>query len=128
MTARLDFPSPHELASVTHRVVQFSEIPTQNLLLHLAGEQFQRVLPAWAKDFFEAEEQSGGILGATLKAYANANMNALKAAQLLQVHPNTIYSRMQKILDISGLEPKNYHSLTELLIVINSRPNTNELH
>jgi len=111
-----------DLADVSQRVVQLSEIPVQQLLLYLAGEQFQRVLPAWANGFFHAEEKSRGILSATLQAYANANMNVLKAAQILDIHPNTIYSRMQKIHDLTGLDPKSYHALTELLTVINSRP------
>ncbi|MDH3688757.1 MAG: helix-turn-helix domain-containing protein [Gammaproteobacteria bacterium] len=106
-----------ELADVTHRVVQFSEIPTRRLMLHLAGEEFQRVLPVWSSEFFVADEKAGGSLVATIRAYANANMNVLKAAEQLSVHPNTIYSRFQKILDITGLDARSYHTLTELLIV-----------
>jgi len=44
-------------------------------------------------------------------------MNILKAAEMLKVHPNTIYSRLQKILDITGLEARSYHALTELLLI-----------
>jgi len=106
-----------DLASVTDRVVQFSEIPARRLLMHLAGEQFQRALPAWASKFNLADEKSGGALVTTLRAYANANMNVLKAADDLSVHPNTIYARMQRILDLTDLDARSYHALTELLIV-----------
>lgn len=106
-----------ELADVTQRVVQFSEIRARQLMMHLAGEELQRVLPAWTTAFFAADERAGGALVATLRAYANANMNVLKAADKLSVHPNTIYSRMQKILDITSLDARSYHTLTELLIV-----------
>ena len=106
-----------ELASVTNRVVQFSEIPARRLLMHLAGEQFQRALPGWAGKFILADEKAGGALVTTLRAYANANMNVLKAADDLSVHPNTIYARMQRILDLTDLDARSYHALTELLIV-----------
>lgn len=106
-----------ELADVTHRVAQTSQISARSLLLHLGREQFQRVLPVWARDFLVADDKSEGALVATLRAYANADMKVLQAAQKLSVHPNTIYARFQRILDITGLEPRSYHALTDLLIV-----------
>lgn len=105
------------LTSVANRVVQFAEVPTRRLLLHLAGEDLQHALPAWAGEFIHADENSDGVLIATLRAYADANMNVLKAADNLSVHPNTIYSRMQKILDITHLDARSFHALSELLIV-----------
>ena len=107
-----------ELANVSNRVVQLSQVPVNRLLLHLAGEQFLKILPSWANQLFLIDQQSNGKLSATLKAYARANMNALKAAHRLSVHPNTIYMRMQKIRDSTGLDPKSYQALTELLIVV----------
>jgi len=106
-----------ELASVSQRVVQFSEIPLRRLLLHFAAEDFRRVLPAWANAFHEADDIAGGALAATLRAYAGTDMNVLKAAQTLGVHPNTVYARLQRIFDISGLQARSYDALTDLLIV-----------
>jgi purine catabolism regulator len=106
-----------ELAGVTRRVVQFSAIPLRRLLLHFAAADFQRVLPAWADEFYDADDKAGGALIATLHAYAGADMNVLKAAQLLEVHPNTVYARLQRIFDLSGLQARSYHALTDLLMV-----------
>ncbi len=92
-----------ELTDVTHRVVQISEVPIQQIMLHLAAGELQGLLPAWASEFFSADKKGEGCLTATLRAYANTDMNVLKAAQALNVHPNTIYSRFQKILDITDL-------------------------
>ena len=110
------------LADVANRVVQFSEIPARRLLLHLAGEDFERALPAWFEDFVTADRKSGGIMIATLRAYADADMNVLKAAETLSVHPNTIYARMQRILDATGLDARSFHALNELLIIAECRP------
>jgi len=43
----------------------------------------------------------------------------LQAAQVLGVHPNTVYARLQRIFDISGLQARSYDALTDLLIVCN---------
>jgi len=107
-----------DFANVSNRVARFTDLAPQRLLLHFAGEEFRRVLPNWSRDFFfQADEKARGALVATLRSYANADMNILKAAEMLKVHPNTIYSRLQKILDITGLEARSYHALTELLLI-----------
>ncbi len=117
-TAYKEASAALDLASVTQRVVQFSEIPIQRLLLHFAGEDFQRVLPDWAQKFYVADHNARGALTATVRAYANADMNVLKAAHTLGVHPNTIYARFLRIFDISGLQARRFKCLTELLIVL----------
>jgi hypothetical protein len=118
-TAYREAATALELASVSQRVVQFSEIPLQRLLLHFAAEDFRRVLPAWSSEFYDADDNAGGALVATLRAYASVDMNVLKAAQALGVHPNTVYARLQRIFDISGLQARSYNALTDLLIVCN---------
>ena len=116
-TAYREASAALDLTSVSQRVVQFSEIPVQRLLLHFAGEDFRRVLPDWANKFYVADHDAHGALSATVRAYANADMNVLKAAQTLGVHPNTIYARFQRTFDISGLQARCFNTLTELLIV-----------
>lgn len=105
------------LASVSQRVVQFSEIPLRRLVLHFAAQDFSRVLPPWANSFYEADDKANGALTGTLHAYASVDMNILKAAQLLGIHANTVYARLQRIFDISGLQAKSFEGLSDLLIV-----------
>jgi hypothetical protein len=106
-----------ELASVNQRVLQFSEIPLRDLLLHFAAQDFRRVLPLWTNDFYEANHKVGGTLVATLRAYAKVDMNILKAAHSLGVHPNTVYARLQRIFEITGLRATSFHALSDLLSV-----------
>jgi hypothetical protein len=106
-----------ELASVGERVGQFSEIPLRRLLLHFGNEEFHRILPSWTKAFFEADKKSHGALVTTLRTYANVSMNILQAAQILNVHPNTVYARFQRIFELSGLQAKSFNALNDLLIV-----------
>jgi PucR C-terminal helix-turn-helix domain/GGDEF-like domain len=111
-----------ELANADERVQQFSAIPTQRVLLYLAREEFRRVLPSWANAFYLADDAMRGALIATLKAYADADMNVLKAAARLSIHSNTIYARFQRIAEVTGLNAGHYHALNELLIVAECRP------
>ncbi len=112
-----------EVSSVGNRVVRFSDIPLQQLLQHFAGEEFQRVLPAWASAFHEVDDQAKGQLTRTLQAYANQNMNVLKTAKQLKVHPNTVYARFDKIVSVTGRDARRFQSLGELLIVSEYRDN-----
>ena len=114
-TLALDF------ADLEHRVVQYSDLPVRRLLVHLVGDTIWPALPPWADDFFAADAKARGSFTATLRAYADADMNLLQAAKALGVHPNTIYARMQKIADVTGMNALTYHALTELLLAADCR-------
>jgi sugar diacid utilization regulator len=105
------------MASVSQRVVQFAEIPLRQLLLHFGVPDLRRVLPSWVAQFHAADDKLDGALAASLRAYARFDMNILKAAYELGVHPNTLYARFERIHEISGLQPRSFNSLHDLLIV-----------
>jgi hypothetical protein len=109
------------LTALTRRVVAFATIPLRQLMIHLAGEQLHHLLPPWASEFHRADDELGGALSATLRAYADADMNVLKAALRLAVHPNTVYTRMKRIGDVTGLNPRGYDALTDLITVADAR-------
>jgi hypothetical protein len=111
-----------EFAEVANRVVQYTEIPMQRMMLRLARDELQAALPGWADALYVADKKMRGALGATLQAYASANMNVLQAAKLLKVHPNTIYSRVNKVQDITGKNALTFHELSELLLAMECRP------
>ncbi len=109
------------MASLEQRVMQFAATPLRQLMIHLAGDELQSSLPAWAGDFHRADDKLGGALTATLRAYADADMNLLKAAARLEVHANTVYARLNRIRDITGLNARGYHALTDLITVADAR-------
>jgi sugar diacid utilization regulator len=104
------------LASVSDRVLLFSRIPFHKILVHVASAEIQPALPAWLGPFLDSNRKSRGALLTTLQAYANSNMNVLRTAKLLSLHPNTIYARLQKIEDLTGQNALSYNALTELLL------------
>ena len=109
-TIALDF------ANVAKRVVQFTDLPIRDLLLHRGAEYMQSAPPGWVAAFGEADRKAAGALVQTLRAVADADMNVQKAARILGKHPNTVYTRIERIKDLTGLDGRHYHALTELLL------------
>ena len=56
-----------------------------------------------------------------LVAFADENMNVLRTAKRLRAHANTVYARFNKVAALTGRDPRAFHMLGELLIVIASR-------
>ena len=111
-TVALDF------ASVAERVVPFSSLSIRRLLIHRGVEYVQSALPSWLGNLRAADVKSRGQLVQTLRALADADMNLQGAARVLRIHPNTIYARIQRINDLTGLDAQRYHDLTHLLLAV----------
>ena len=105
-----------DFADVANRVKRYSNISFRQMLVTHARGSVQSALPAWLDAFARADRKSRGSFTATLRAYADADMNVLRTAQTLEIHPNTIYARMRRIRELTGLDPLNYHALTEMLL------------
>ena len=106
-----------DFASVSERVMPYSQIPFRRVMVRLTHERIGKSLPAWTDDLLDADRKSRHSLIATLQAYADADMNVLRTAKVMSLHPNTIYARMQRIRAITGKDALAYHDLTELLLV-----------
>lgn len=109
-TIALDF------ASVTRRVVQFAELPLRSLMLHRGGDYVRSVAPSWIASFTDADAKAKGSLVGTLRALADADLNVQEAGRRLGVHANTVYARLGRIEEISGLDGQRHHDLVELLL------------
>lgn len=110
--AALDF------ASLDRRVVLFSELPVRSLLVQAGGESVRAAAPAWSFALTAADDKAEGALGLTLKALADADLNIQKAGRRLNVHPNTVYARLERVRDVTGLDGRRHHDLVELLLAL----------
>lgn len=109
-----------DFATVAKRVMTYADVPFRQMIVRHARDRIQSALPAWLGNFQTADRKARGSLSATLRAYADANMNALQTAKNLSLHANTIYARMQRIGELTGKNPLNYHDLTEMLLALES--------
>jgi sugar diacid utilization regulator len=105
-----------DFADVSRRVVQFSDLPIRGLMLHRGGDYVRSAAPRWIVAFMAADEKAKGSLVQTLRTLADCDLNVQQSGRQLGVHPNTIYSRLSRIKEISGLDGQRYHDLVELLL------------
>jgi sugar diacid utilization regulator len=106
-----------EFATVAERVMAFSSLSIRRLLVHRGVESAQSALPTWFGAFRDANAKSQSDLVKTLRALAGADMNVQGAARGLKLHANTVYARLQRIEELTGLNAQRYHDLTDLLLV-----------
>jgi PucR C-terminal helix-turn-helix domain/GGDEF-like domain len=109
-TIALDF------ASAANRVVRFPDLPIRDLLVHHGAGQARSAPPNWVHALVDADAKAASSLVQTLRAVADADMNVQKAGRQLGVHPNTVYSRLGRIKEITGLDGQRHHDLVELLL------------
>jgi hypothetical protein len=105
-----------EFASVANRVVQFSDLPIRDLLVQHGTDYVQAAQPNWVAALVSADVKADGTLIQTLRAVADADLNVQKAARILGRHPNTVYTRIERIRDLTGRDGQRYRDLTELLL------------
>jgi sugar diacid utilization regulator len=110
-----------DFATVANRVVHFPRVPLRSLLARRAGEILLSAAPVWAGALDEADARAQGVLVQTLRAIADADLNMQKAARLLGKHPNTVYARIDRVRELTGLNAQSFHDLNELLLAIDSR-------
>jgi len=108
--AALDF------ASVDRRVILFQGLPVRGLLAHAGGEYVRATAPAWSVALLAADAKANGNLLKTLAALADTDINIQEAGRLLGVHANTIYGRLTRIRDLTGLDGQRFHDLVEMLL------------
>ena len=86
--------------------------------MHAGGEYVRSAAPAWVAPLLAADAKAEGNLVRTLSALADADLNVQKAGRRLEVHPNTVYARLHRIRDMTGLDGQRHHDLVELLLAI----------
>jgi PucR C-terminal helix-turn-helix domain/GGDEF-like domain len=105
-----------DFAQPAKRVVSFRDLPFRRLLVRHGTSHLQSVTPAWASVLVNADSKTNGSHVQTLRAIADADLNIQKAARSLGKHPNTVYARIARIRELTGLDPQRYHDLTDLIL------------
>jgi sugar diacid utilization regulator len=83
-----------------------------------ADDTAQRLVDPRLKAFLEEDRARGGVLTATIRVFAESDLNLRLAAERLQVHPNTAQYRMGRIEERTGLNPRRVSDLLDLLVAI----------
>ncbi len=105
-------------ASLRQPVVSLSQLPVvQNLLLG-ATSTMRALLTATAHEIDLDGREALSSMRATLKGFADANMNLTHAAEELHVHPNTLRYRLKRIHERCGRDPHSFNDLVDLICLL----------
>jgi hypothetical protein len=83
-----------------------------------ADDTAQRLVDPQLKAFLDEDRARGGVLTATIRVFAESDLNLRLAAERLQVHPNTAQYRMGRIEERTGRNPRRVSDLLDLLVAI----------
>jgi PucR-like helix-turn-helix protein/diguanylate cyclase with GGDEF domain len=91
--------------------------PFEYLALN-ADETAARLVDPDLRAFLEEDRARGGVLTATIRAFADADLKLQAAAKRLQVHPNTARYRLRRIEERTGRNPRRTADLMDLLVAM----------
>jgi PucR-like helix-turn-helix protein/diguanylate cyclase with GGDEF domain len=99
-------------------VVALPRLSPLDYLLLRADHTARWLVDARLRAFLDADRARGGVLVATVRAFAGADLNLRLAAGRLQVHPNTAQYRLRRIQERTGRNPRRIADLLDLLVAI----------
>lgn len=92
-------------------VVALSDVRLLDYLVEHAGETAHRMVPAWTATLTDE-------LVGTLRTFAANDLNVARTAPALNVHPNTVRYRLDKVAALTGRNPRRFLDLVDLLTTI----------
>ncbi|HEY1510245.1 MAG TPA: helix-turn-helix domain-containing protein [Solirubrobacteraceae bacterium] len=91
--------------------------PFQYLALR-ADDTARRLVDPRVRAFLDEDRARGDVLGQTLRAFADADLNVRVLAQRLHIHPNTAHYRLGRIRERTGRNPRTIADLLELMVAV----------
>jgi hypothetical protein len=83
-----------------------------------ADDTAARLVDPVIRRFLDEDRERGGVLIATIRALAEANLNMRVASERLFVHTNTAHYRLNRVEQRTGRNPRRIADLLELLVAI----------
>jgi PucR C-terminal helix-turn-helix domain/GGDEF-like domain len=87
-------------------------------LARRADPTARRLVDARLDAFLGDDRERGGVLIATIRAFADADLNLRVTAEKLQVHPNTVQYRLGRVEERTGRNPRHIADLRDMLVAI----------
>jgi sugar diacid utilization regulator len=98
-------------------VVHFADVDLVELLLRRPDAAALRLVPEWAGRLREADAKSGD-LSRTIHAFADCDLNVKRTARSLKLHTNTVYFRLNRVMKLTGVDPRSFSGASLLLTAL----------
>jgi len=92
-------------------VVALSDVRLLDYLIESAGSTAKRIVPDWLA-------RLDPDLIATLRTFAAMDLNATRTAPALNVHPNTVRYRLDRVQELTNRDPRRFLDLVDLLTAV----------
>ena len=107
-----------EFATETRPIMPFAEIDLMEFLVRRPDRAARRLIPDWAGRLLDADSGKQGELSRTISHFADCNFNVKRTARRLKLHTNTVYFRLNRIRELTGIDPRSYSGLSLLLTTL----------
>jgi len=120
-----------EFTQSTRPIMHFADIDLMEFLVRRPDAAALRLIPDWAGRFMDVDSGRSGELTRTISQFADCNFNVKRTARLLDLHTNTVYFRLNRIRELTGIDPRSYSGLSLLLTTVRmlnggERPDTGQ--
>lgn len=99
-------------------VLALSSLSTFNHLVLSNEGTARRLIDPKIRQFIEEDLAAGGSYIDTINAYVASDLNAKVAAELLHLHVNTAYYRLERIAERTGLDLRKLPEVIDLLVAV----------
>jgi hypothetical protein len=105
-------------ASSARPIVPLDALSALESVLVGVSATARAVLSAQARDLTALPAADRAMILTTVRALAASDLNVKRAAKRLQVHPNTVRYRQQRIAASTGHDPRTFAGLADLFCVV----------
>jgi sugar diacid utilization regulator len=99
-------------------IMHFADIDLIEFLVRRPDAAALRLIPDWADRFMAVDSERAGELSRTISQFADCNFNVKRTARRLDLHTNTVYFRLNRIRELTGIDPRSYSGLSLLLTTV----------
>jgi sugar diacid utilization regulator len=107
-----------EFAEAKRSVVHLGEVDLNELMLRRHDAAVLRLIPSWTSALRRADDDKSGNLSRTIRAFAESDLNVKRTARRLKLHTNTIYTRLNRIKQLTGVDPRSFAGASLLLMAL----------
>jgi hypothetical protein len=107
-----------EFTQAGRPILHFADIDLMEFLVRRPDAAALRLIPEWAGRFVDADSGKSGELTRTINQFADCNFNVKLTARHLDLHTNTVYFRLNRIRELTGIDPRSYAGLSLLLTTV----------
>jgi len=107
-----------EFASAAQPLMHFAGIDLPDFLIRHADKTSLRLIPQWIHHLTPAGGGQSDELSRTVRAFAESSLNVKQTARRLGVHANTVYFRLNRINQLTGINPRTFSGTSLLLTAL----------